>query len=189
MLSRTAPELPAPVVAMVSYAIVLRHGLADFVKQARDCGLSGLIVPDLPIEECEELREQCLASSLDLIQLVTPTTPRERAVAIVQKSTGFLYYVSVAGITGERNELPRSVVENVAWLRQQTSLPICVGFGVSRPDHVRMIAPVADGIIVGSAFVRRIAEVPEKGPDAVIEEIRQFARSLIGALSNEEQRS
>ena len=185
MFSRTLPGLPIPVVAMVSCAIVLRHGLAAFVNQARDCGLAGLIVPDLPIEECAELRERCLTSGLDLIQLVTPTTPRERALAIVQKSTGFLYYVSVAGITGERKELPQSVVENVTWLRQQTSLPICVGFGISRPEHVRMIAPVADGVIVGSAFVRRIAEVPEKGPDVVIEEIRQFARLLLESLANE----
>lgn len=183
--SQTLPKLPVPAVAMVSYAIVLRHGLDTFLDRARDCGLAGLIVPDLPIEECGELRERCLANGLDLVQLVTPTTPRNRAVAIAQLSTGFLYYVSVAGITGERNELPPSVVENVTWLRQQTPLPVCVGFGVSRPEHVRMIAAVADGIIVGSAFVRRIAEVPQKGEETVIHEIRQFARSLITAMSNQ----
>lgn len=182
MFSQTLPALSVPVVAMVSYAIIHRHKVADFVNRARDCGLAGLIVPDLPVEECETLRERCLASGLDLVQLVTPTTPQERASAIAQRTTGFLYYVSVAGITGERNELPPSVVQNVSRLRQQTSLPICVGFGISRPEHVRMIAPVADGVIVGSAFVRRIAEIPTKDRNVVIEDIRQFARSLLAAM-------
>lgn len=182
MFSRTLPGLSVPVVAMVSYAIVHCYGTAAFVERARESGVAGLIVPDLPLEECENLRQRCLASDLDLIQLVTPTTPRERAVAIAQRTTGFLYYVSVAGITGERNELPPSVVQNVTWLRQQTALPICVGFGISRPQHVRMIAPVADGIIVGSAIVRRLAEVPNKTRDVVGEEIREFTRSLLAAM-------
>lgn len=182
MLASTVPELQIPVVGMVSYAIVLRRGIDSFLKDARESGLAGLIVPDLPVEESGDLFSAALQAGLELIQLVTPTTPRPRAVEIARKSRGFLYYVSVAGITGERQELPVSVVENVNWLRQQTTLPICVGFGVSRPEHVRMIAPVADGVIVGSAFVRRIAEATDKPRDKVLEDLRAFARTLLAAL-------
>ena len=85
------------------------------------------------------------------------TTPRERALRIAETSTGFLYYVSVTGITGERTQLPKDLADNVAWLRQRTTLPICIGFGVSQPDHVKLLAPVADGLIVGSAIVRRMS--------------------------------
>ena len=122
---------------MVSYAIVYRHGLEKYVDDAASRGLAGLIVPDLPVEESAQLAAICGKRDISLIQLVTPTTPRERAVRIAETSTGFLYYVSVAGITGERTELPPELVDNVGWLRTQTELPICIGFGISKPEHVR----------------------------------------------------
>ncbi len=186
-VARVAPKVATPIVGMVSYAIVLRRGLQRFVEAARSSGLAGLIVPDLPVEESSELRAVCDEADLDLIQLITPTTPRPRAIEIAQKSRGFIYYVSVAGITGERSELPASVVENVAWLRQQTDLPICVGFGVSRPEHARMVAQVADGVIVGSAFVRRISEAATRPKEEVLRELQQFARSLLSALDTAPQ--
>ena len=99
----------------------------------------------------------CRREDFSLIQLVTPTTPPDRALRIADSSTGFLYYVSVTGITGERTALPPEIVDNVAQLREKTQLPICIGFGISRPEHVRLLAPVADGLIVGSAIVRRVA--------------------------------
>jgi len=186
-VARVVPKVATPIVGMVSYAIVLRRGLQRFVEAARSSGLAGLIVPDLPVEESSELRAVCDEADLDLIQLITPTTPRPRAIEIAQKSRGFIYYVSVAGITGERSELPASVVENVAWLRQQTDLPICVGFGVSRPEHARMVAQVADGVIVGSAFVRRISEAATRPKEEVLRELQQFARSLLSALDTAPQ--
>jgi tryptophan synthase alpha chain len=186
-VARVAPKVATPIVGMVSYAIVLRRGLQRFVEAARSSGLAGLIIPDLPVEESSELRAVCDEADLDLIQLITPTTPRPRAIEIAQKSRGFIYYVSVAGITGERSELPASVVENVAWLRQQTDLPICVGFGVSRPEHARMVAQVADGVIVGSAFVRRISEAATRPKEEVLRELQQFARSLLSALDTAPQ--
>lgn len=182
MLEEVLPSLPIPVVAMVSYALVLRRGVPEFVAQAKRSGLAGLIVPDLPVDECEQLRGLCLMHGLDLIQLVAPTTPRRRALEIARQSSGFIYYVSVAGITGERQQLPQDMLDNVTWLRTQTRLPICVGFGISRPEHARLVASVADGVIVGSAFVRRIAEGAEKDPDLVLREIREFARSLLDAM-------
>ena len=131
-LGEVAPKVAAPLVTMVSYAIVYRHGLEKYVDDAAQRGLAGLIVPDLPVEESAAAgRRSAGKRDVSLIQLVTPTTPRERAVRIAETSTGFLYYVSVAGITGERTQLPPELVDNVGWLRTQTDLPICIGFGIS----------------------------------------------------------
>ena len=181
-IGSTAPKVSAPLVTMVSYAIVFRHGVERYLDDARQAGVAGLIVPDLPVDEAVRLAELCRQADLSLVQLVTPTTPRDRAVRIASASSGFLYYVSVAGITGERTELPTDLVDNVGWLREQTDLPICIGFGVSRPDHVKLLAPVADGLIVGSAIVRRIAEVGEKSEDVIIQEIGDYVATLIDAL-------
>ena len=139
-------------------------------------------MPDLPVEESAQLAAICRKRDISLIQLVTPTTPRERAVRIAETSTGFLYYVSVAGITGERAVLPPELLDNVAWLRTQTALPICIGFGISQPDHVRLLAPVADGLIVGSAIVRRIATAAEKPREQVLREVGEYVAALLTAL-------
>ncbi len=182
MLREVTPELGAPVVTMVSYAIVYRRGLARYVAEAKQAGVSGAIVPDLPIEEAGPLAEVCRKEDFSLVQLVTPTTPRDRALRIAEQSTGFLYYVSVTGITGERSQLPAELVENVAWLRSRTPLPICIGFGVSRPEHARMLTPVADGVIVGSAIVRRLSEAVCRPRHEVLADIGQYVSELIGAL-------
>jgi tryptophan synthase alpha chain len=182
MLGRVSRDVKMPLVTMVSYAIVYRYGLEKYVSEAKAAGVSGAIVPDLLVEESAELAAVCKADDFNLIQLVTPTTPRERAVRIAQSSTGFLYYVSVTGITGERTELPPSLTENVAWLRTQTDLPICIGFGISRPEHVKLLASVADGLIVGSAIVRRIADAETKQRPAVLKDVGEYASSLLSAL-------
>jgi tryptophan synthase alpha chain len=181
-LGEVAPKLGAPIVTMVSCAIVYRHGAEKYVDEVRERGIAGLIVPDLPVEESAALAKICQAREASLIQLVTPTTPRERAVRITETSTGFLYYVSVAGITGERTALPQELVENVGWLREQTDLPICIGFGISRPEHVKMLAPVADGLIVGSAIVRRIAEAANRPRDEVLKEVGDYVGELLAAM-------
>jgi tryptophan synthase alpha chain len=181
-LAGVAPTVSAPLVTMVSYAIVYRHGLDKYVGEIQERGLAGLIVPDLPVEESAQLAGICGRNGVSLIQLVTPTTPRERAVRIAATSTGFLYYVSVAGITGERTALPPELVDNVGWLRTQTDLPICIGFGISRPEHVKLLAPVADGLIVGSAIVRRIAEADKKPREQVLREVGDYVSELLAAL-------
>jgi len=183
MLGQLAPTLAASLVTMVSYAIVHRHGLEKYVDDVQSRGVAGLIVPDLPVEESAALAKICQAGGVSLIQLVTPTTPRERQLRIAATSTGFLYYVSVAGITGERTELPPDLVDNVAWLRTQTPLPICIGFGISRPEHVKLLAPVADGLIVGSAIVRRIAAAAEQPRDAVLADVGKYVAELLAALA------
>jgi tryptophan synthase alpha chain len=184
-LGEVAPKLTAPLVTMVSYAIVYRHGPEKYVDNVRQRGLAGLIVPDLPVEESAQLAQICQRADLSLIQLVTPTTPRERAVRIAAASTGFLYYVSVAGITGERTALPPELVDNVGWLRSQTDLPICIGFGISTPEHVKLLAPVADGLIVGSAIVRRIATAADQPREKVIRDVGEYAAGLLAALNGQ----
>ena len=181
-LSQTTPSLAAPVVSMVSYAIVHRHGLSAYVDDAKRAGIAGLIVPDLPVEESGPLADACSGAGLSLVQLITPTTQRARAERIAAASTGFIYYVSVAGITGERTELPPRLVDDLAALKTQTELPICVGFGISTPEHVRLLKPVADGLIVGSAIVRRIAECATRPREQVLAEIGRYLATLRTAL-------
>jgi tryptophan synthase alpha chain len=180
---RTGPDaVSAPLVTMVSYAIVHRHGLTAYLKDAASAGVDGLIVPDLPVEEAGELSARMKELDLRLIQLVTPVTPRDRARRIIETTTGFLYYVAVAGITGERSSVPPELAENVAWIKSQTDRPVCVGFGISGPDQVRAMAPLADGLIVGSALVRRIAE-QEGDPARAVAAASSFVADLAAALT------
>ncbi|HUG66980.1 MAG TPA: tryptophan synthase subunit alpha [Pirellulaceae bacterium] len=183
MLTNLQADVSMPRVTMVSYAIIYRHGLERYVAEAKSAGVAGAIVPDLLVDEAAELAEICRREDFSLIQLVTPTTPRERAVRIAESSTGFLYYVSVTGITGERTQLPPSLIENVGWLREQTDLPICIGFGVSKPEHVKLLAPVCDGLIVGSAIVRRLADASTRPRGEVTKEVGDYAADLLAALA------
>ncbi len=167
---------------MVSYSIVYRHGPERFVAEARAAGFSGAIVPDLPVDEAAELAAVAARHDFKLILLVTPTTPRERAVEIARLSTGFIYFVAVVGITGERTSIAATVADQVRWLKQQTTTPVCIGFGVSTPDQVRTLAAVADGVIVGSAIVRRIAQCAGKPIGHVVRELGDYVATLIAAL-------
>lgn len=171
-----------PYVAMVSYAMIHRRGVERFVDEAMSAGIGGLIVPDLLIEEGTRLAKQCKAQGMSLIQLVTPTTPPERVVRIAEESTGFLYVVSVTGITGERQEIPPELLSRIEWLRGRSDLPICVGFGISTPQQVKALAPHVDGIIVGSAIVRLIAKSMSDDPEQVVKEVVAYVETLIDAM-------
>jgi tryptophan synthase alpha chain len=169
----------SPLVGMVSYSIVHRRGLARFVDQANTAGFCGAIVPDLPLEEADGLSAIAAERDFKLIRLVTPTTPPARAAQIARRSTGFLYCVSVTGITGERAELPPQLIGQLRALRQETDLPLCVGFGISKPEHVQMLREHCDGIIVGSALVRLVAA----GQPSPLEAVAALSRSLATALN------
>jgi tryptophan synthase alpha chain len=171
-----------PLVGMLSYSLVHRRGPENFVAQAQTSGLAGAIVPDLPVDEADGLARLAAARDFKLIQLVTPTTPGERAVQIARTSTGFLYCVSITGITGERDRLPVELLDQLGWLRKQTDLPLCIGFGISKPEHVRMLRESADGIIVGSALVRRVEQAGKRPLDQVVREVGELAQSLAEAL-------
>jgi tryptophan synthase alpha chain len=181
--NQVAASIQMPLVTMVSYAIIYRVGLQQYVSRAKAAGYAGAIVPDLLVEEADALAKICRQQDFSLIQLVTPTTPRPRQVQIANSSSGFLYYVSVTGITGERTALPSDLVDNVTWLREQTDLPICIGFGISGAETAARLAPVADGLIVGSAMVRRVAEAtsPAMAAQAVSQFIGELRRAIDAA--------
>lgn len=147
-----------PLVAMAAYSLVYRRGPESFLAELARAGFAGLIVPDLPVEEAGTLLAAAEAMDLCLIQLVTPTTPPERARLLAEQSRGFLYVVSVTGITGARRDLPPALIDQLRMLRGITALPLCVGFGVSAADQVRMLRPHVDGVIVGSALVQLLGE-------------------------------
>ncbi len=174
------PKLSMPLVTMVSYAIIYRRGLERFLDDAKAAGFDGAIVPDLLVEEAEAVQKACAQRDFNLIQLVTPTTTQERMLRIAECSSGFIYFVSVTGITGERNELPPALLDQVAWLRERTPVPICIGFGISRVEHVKLLGPVADGLIVGSALVRRYAAATSES--AALDEVDALAKELISAM-------
>ncbi|MBS0266785.1 MAG: tryptophan synthase subunit alpha [Planctomycetes bacterium] len=158
--ANAAQPLP-PLVAMVAYAIIFRMGPEKFVADACQAGFSGLIVPDLPADEAAELSRICRAAGIDLVELIAPTTTPARTQRILETATGFIYCISVAGITGVRDELPAELQEQLKWLKSQTKLPLAVGFGISRPDQVDSLRGLADGVIVGSAIVRHIGAISE----------------------------
>jgi tryptophan synthase alpha chain len=180
---RDDPAFQVPLVGMVSYSLVHHRGPAQFIALARQAGFSGAIVPDLPVDESEALAKIAAENDFRVIHLVTPATPRERALRIAGRSTGFLYCVSVVGITGERAQIPAALLEQLAWLRRQTTLPLCVGFGISKPEHVLMLRDHADGIIVGSAIVRLMEHAGRKPIESVVREVGEYVRNLVATLN------
>ncbi|MEZ6127033.1 MAG: tryptophan synthase subunit alpha [Planctomycetaceae bacterium] len=181
MTSLKNDNLP-PVLAMVSFAIIFRFGSERFVKLAAESGFSGLIIPDLPADEAEDIQALARANGLDLVQLVAPTTAPARVQQILNASTGFVYCVSVAGTTGVRRELPPELIQQLQQLRQSTSLPLAVGFGISGPDQVPALQGVADGVIVGSAIVRQISEAPTV--QAACDRVREFSQAMRTAVGS-----
>lgn len=171
-----AESLP-PVLAMVSFAIVFRYGPKQFARKAADVGFSGLIIPDLPADEAAEMSAVAKSMGLDLVQLIAPTTSPKRTQQILDASSGFVYCVSVAGTTGVRQELPAALTEQLKGLRQSTKLPLAVGFGISSPEQVDSLEGVADGIIVGSAIVKRAAGAT----DEALTEVKSFCESMVKA--------
>ncbi|HMP60571.1 MAG TPA: tryptophan synthase subunit alpha [Gemmatales bacterium] len=176
----TASHPETPFVAMAAYSIAYRRGIDDFLAGLKEAGFAGLILPDLPIEEAEAVRAAATARGLDLIQLVTPTTPLDRARSVAECGSGFLYVVSVTGVTGARRELPQELIQQLEQLRGLTTLPLCVGFGISAPDQAALLRPHVDGVIVGSALVRLLEQ--ERPWPATVAEVRRHVAELRAAL-------
>lgn len=171
-----------PISAMGSFSLVVRRGVERFVSDAAEAGFDGLIIPDLPLEEYATVGEAAEKRGLAHIMLIAPTTPWERARRIAERSTGFVYYISVTGITGERKDLPPELAERVTRLRQVTTTPICVGFGISRPEQVRQVTRVADGVIVGSAIVRRVHDLSSLPREKLTAGVGKYVAELVAAL-------
>jgi len=169
-------EVRLPIVLFTYYNPVLAFGLKSFAKTAADAGADGLIVPDLPHEEAEPLRAEAEPAGLDLIQLVAPTSTPARVKTIARLSRGFIYLVSLTGVTGERRALPPGLDTQVRTLRLVTTKPVCVGFGVSTPEQVAAVGKLADGVVVGSALVRTIEE--HAGSSGLVKNVGDFIAAL-----------
>ena len=147
-----------PLILMGYFNPIYNYGCKAFAKDAAEAGVDGLIVVDLPPEEDEELRLPATDAGLSLVRLVAPTTDEKRLPAVLANSGGFIYYVSITGITGTRAPMVEAVNEAIKRLRPQTDLPIAVGFGIRTPDQAGSVAAIADAAVVGSALVERVRE-------------------------------
>lgn len=161
-----------PRVAMTYYNPIHRVGESPFCRRAFDAGARGLIVPDLPVEESGGLREAAADAGLAWIPLVAPTSPPRRVESIVATCTGFVYAVSTLGVTGARDELSERAARVVASCKEFTDLPVLVGIGVSTPEHARAAAASADGVVIGTAVVKRVLESSIDAARAFLAEVR-----------------
>jgi len=173
-------EIASPIILFSYYNPIYHRGIEAFLKQIKAAGVQGLVVPDLPLEEAEIVLKPATEIGIEVTLLVAPTSPIERIEAIATKSQGFIYLVSVTGVTGMRSQVATRVEELIASLRSTTDKPIGVGFGISSPEQAKQVKDWgADAVIVGSAFVKRLAEgTPEEGLKA----IGDFCRSLKQAI-------
>jgi len=169
-----------PIVLMGYYNPIYIYGVEKFLADAKSAGVDGLIVVDLPPEEDDELCLPALKAGLNFIRLATPTTDDKRLPAVLNNTSGFVYYVSITGITGAATPDASKVGAAVTRIKRHTKLPVCVGFGVSNAEQVKTVCEVADGAIVGSAIVRRIADAVKAGEssDSIVDQVAKFMHKL-----------
>ena len=185
-----------PLILMGYFNPMLAYGLEKFIHDAREAGADGFIIPDLPLEEAEEFQSMLIAGRVDgdalspsyrevleggdlpLIQMLAPTSPDERMESIARNAKGFIYLVSVTGITGERKSLAEGLGDLIARVREHTSAPVCVGFGIGTPEQAKEVGAMADGVIVGTACVRTVG-----GSQKPVETAKQFAAEFRSALN------
>tara|TARA_Y100001970_G_scaffold108285_1_gene135434 strand:- start:150 stop:950 length:801 start_codon:yes stop_codon:yes gene_type:complete len=169
-------QLDIPIVLFTYFNPILNFGFEEFCDLASKAGIAGMIIPDLPLEEADKFSNIALSFKIDLILLVAPTTPVDRMKNISSKTKGFTYLVSVTGVTGERNDLENRVENLIRRLKEISTNPIAIGFGISSEEHVRKIREWgADGVIIGSAFVKRIYESKE---DQIVKEVGEFCEYM-----------
>jgi tryptophan synthase alpha chain len=181
-------EQATPIVLMGYYNPIYQYGVPKFLKDAKEAGVDGLIVVDLPPEEDEELCLPAKAAGLHFIRLATPTTDDKRLPAVLRNTAGFVYYVSIAGITGTRSAADADIARAVTRLKRHTDLPVAVGFGIRNAGQAAAVAKVADGAVVGSALVDRVAaHLDSEGkakpdlPEALLGLVRELAEGVRGA--------
>jgi tryptophan synthase alpha chain len=169
-----------PLALMTYYNPVFHFGEEKFVRAAKAAGVDGLIIPDLPVEEAGQLRRAAKVRDMSMVFFLAPTTAKARMPMIVKASTGFIYFLSVTGVTGARTSVPVELQKNVRLAKRLTRKPICVGFGISTPGQVRSIARVADGVIVGSAIVKEIEKNAKCGD--MVKRVAAFVKNLASAV-------
>jgi tryptophan synthase alpha chain len=179
LVSELRRDVDAPLILLTYYNPVLRYGEEAFVADALDAGVDGIIVPDLPPEEAQSLMDLTADTELDMIFLAAPTSTSARLATISEASRGFIYYVSRLGTTGVRDRLADDLRMMVEKVRASTAKPIAVGFGISIPEHVRLVAEIADGVVVASAILKLIEDL--QGRDDMLEQVGDFVIALKAA--------
>ena len=177
MVKRVRQKTRIPLLFMTYLNPVYTYGKERFIKQCRDCGIDGVIVPDMPFEERGELSPVCAEYGVDLISMIAPTS-EERIAAIAKEAKGFLYCVSSLGVTGVRSVINTDIGKMVEQVKKVSSVPCAVGFGVSTPEQARNMAALADGVIVGSAIVKIIAEHGRECVGPVADYVREMSRAV-----------
>jgi tryptophan synthase alpha chain len=172
-----ANGLEAPLVPMGYYNPIMAYGMERFTLAAAEAGIDGLIVVDLPPEESDEFLEACKAADLRLIYLIAPTSTEERIQEVAKRASGFVYCVSVTGVTSARDKLAPNLAEFVGRVRNTTNLPIAVGFGISQPEHFEAVGRIADAAVIGSAIVDEIAN---SDPSNLAERLKSYAEVVTG---------
>jgi len=176
LVERVRRQNPIPILLFGYYNPIFKYGEERLVSVAEEAGVDGLLVVDLPPEEGEGLGRLCARAGLDLIYCLAPTSTEERIEIVSRAGTGFVYYVSVTGVTGARTELSNTIARDVARIKRKTTLPVAVGFGISTPDQAREVARLAQGVVVGSALVK-VIEKYGRSPE-LIPRVREFAARL-----------
>ncbi len=177
LLKRMKNKVRVPLVLLSYYNPIYKLGISKFAKLASDAEIDGLIIPDLPLEESKEIKEEANKKGIDLIFLIAPTSTERRIKAICKQSQGFIYYVSRTGITGVRKQIPKDVKENVQKIKDFSSKPVVVGFGISNSDQIRQIKNMnVDGVVVGSAIVNVIEK--NLGDKNLVIKVENFIKRL-----------
>ncbi len=171
-------RVSAPLAFMTYYNPIVNSGLEAFCKSCRDAGISGLIVPDLTPDEGADLETATLRHDIDLIYFLAPTSTAKRIDEVAARARGFIYMVSLTGVTGTRNTLPPELESFIGRVRQKAHLPLCVGFGISTPEQAKRVASTADGVIVGSKLIQLIEE------DETLSSLKTFVSSLRKAMDS-----
>jgi tryptophan synthase alpha chain len=171
------PGTDVPLCLMTYYNPIFCFGQERFIQRAKAAGIDGVIIPDLPPDEGKEFLEKARKSGLDVISFLSPTTTRERAKFIAHAARGFIYYVSLTGVTGPRKALPPDLVSNLRAVKRLTDKPLCVGFGISSRAQVEQLSRICDGVIVGSAIIKKIKE--NLGRPDLVKRVGIFVKSLV----------
>lgn len=166
-VKRIRRSIKIPIVLMTYYNPIFKYGEERFVKETVQYGVNGIIVPDLPPDEATDLIRFSKREGLDTVFLLAPTSTEDRVKTVARTSSGFIYYVSITGITGSRLQIDESLGESIKKIRKITDKPVCVGFGVSNPEEASRVSEIADGVIIGSAIVKMLNESPEGFEDFV----------------------
>ncbi|MFC1594397.1 tryptophan synthase subunit alpha [Candidatus Omnitrophota bacterium] len=169
-----------PIALMTYYNPVLSFGQQRFMKQTQACGVDGIIIPDLPPEEASTIIAAARIHNIATIFFLSPTSAKERIKRIAKVSTGFIYYVSLTGVTGARRVISQDIIQNIRLIKRYTRKPVCAGFGISTAEHVKKISRVADGVIVGSAIVKQVEK--NIGKRQLVSRVSAFVKNLSRSL-------